>query len=323
MKKFISVILSLVVGLLLSLTCFYGCSVENNQGRLNIVCTIFPEYDWVKNITANNQTVNATLLLDSGVDLHSYQPTADDIIKVSTCDMFIYVGGESDGWVDGVLNQKKNDKMVVINLMEVLGDKVKEEELVEGMEGEGDIEDEDEVEYDEHVWLSLKNAMLIVDHITEKLIDIDKENQALYTENANKYKQQLSDLEGQYKKAIEESSTKTLVFGDRFPFRYLFDDYNLSYYAAFAGCSAESEASFQTIVFLANKVDELGLKSIIKIEGSNNKIAETIKSNTQSKNQTILTLNSLQSVTLKDANNGVTYLNVMENNLQVIKNALN
>ena len=267
------------------------------------------------------KNADVTLLLDNGVDLHSYQPTAEDILKISECDLFIYVGGESDEWVEDVLDQAKNKDMAVINLLESLGDTVKEEEVVEGMQHEHE-HDEEEVEYDEHVWLSLKNASSLVGTISEKLSQIDKDYADTYKKNAESYRQKLSELDAKYQAAVDGASVKTLLFGDRFPFRYLVDDYGLSYYAAFAGCSAESEASFETIVFLSQKVDELNLKAVMTIEGPNHKIAETIKENTGSKDQVILSMDSMQSVTSKDVKDGASYLSIMEKNLDVLKEAL-
>ncbi|RKM54072.1 zinc ABC transporter substrate-binding protein [Butyrivibrio sp. X503] len=298
--------------------------------KISIVTTIFPEYDWVKNIVGDaSDKAEITMLLDNGVDLHSYQPTADDIMKIVSCDMFIYVGGESDEWVDDALKEATNKDMVVINLLDVLGGNVKEEEVVEGMEAEeeeegeeGEEGEEEEVEYDEHVWLSLTNASIICDAIADGLSKVDADNAATYTENANAYKQKLNNLDGEYKSVTSAAANKTLLFGDRFPFRYLVDDYGLDYYAAFVGCSAETEASFETIAFLAGKVDELGLKSIMTIEGPDKKIAETIKNNTKSKDQNILTLDSMQSTTSEDVANGTTYLSVMQANLEVLKEAL-
>ncbi|MBQ9749520.1 MAG: zinc ABC transporter substrate-binding protein, partial [Clostridia bacterium] len=271
-----------------------------------------------------------TLLLDNGVDLHNYQPTAADIIKISECDMFIYVGGESDGWVDDVLANATNKDMVVINLLEVLGeDIVKEEEIVDGMEHEDDHEHEDEDHDhehthadDEHVWLSLKNAKLICSHVAEKLGDIDPENKDTYNTNLTAYLEKLNHLDGEYQSAVEAGAKNTLLFGDRFPFRYLVEDYNLNYYAAFSGCSSESEASFETIAFLSGKVDELGLGVVLTIDGVNHKIAETVISNTTAKNARILSMNSMQSVSSTDVKNGVSYLSLMEENLTVLKEAL-
>ena len=504
---------------------------SESDGELKIVTTIFPEYDWVKTILGDKaENAELTLLLDNGVDLHSYQPTAEDIVKIKECDMFVYVGGESDEWVEDVLEASENKNMVVINLLDVLGDSVKEEEIVEGMEHEhehehskevstfedsevqdrelsdwegdwqsayplvldgsldkawehkaeeGDMtaaeykdyytkgyktdytaisihdnkisftdnkgnvtesaykyngfyiqnwstgtkaamyrfeaedkeagapiyiefndhiiepsdaehfhirmsnesydaivdpegnwptffdaslspegvcdevighgkheddEDEDDEEHedadhedadheeheheegeeekDEHVWLSLKNASVLCEEIATQLGTIDEANKDFYKSNYEAYKKELDDLDAEYQAAVEAGDKDTILFGDRFPFRYMVDDYGLKYYAAFAGCSAESEASFDTVIFLAGKVDELGLPAIMTIEGDDHKIAETVQENTKSKDQKILTLDSLQSTTSKDIENGTTYLSVMKSNLDVLKEAL-
>ena len=504
---------------------------SESDGELKIVTTIFPEYDWVKTILGDKaENAELTLLLDNGVDLHSYQPTAEDIVKIKECDMFVYVGGESDEWVEDVLEASENKDMVVINLLDVLGDSVKEEEIVEGMEHEhehehskevstfedsevqdrelsdwegdwqsayplvldgsldkawehkaeeGDMtaaeykdyytkgyktdytaisihdnkisftdnkgnvtesaykyngfyiqnwstetkaamyrfeaedkeagapiyiefndhiiepsdaehfhirmsnesydaivdpegnwptffdaslspegvcdevighgkheddEDEDDEEHedadhedadheeheheegeeekDEHVWLSLKNASVLCEEIATQLGTIDEANKDFYKSNYEAYKKELDDLDAEYQAAVEAGDKDTILFGDRFPFRYMVDDYGLKYYAAFAGCSAESEASFDTVIFLAGKVDELGLPAIMTIEGDDHKIAETVQENTKSKDQKILTLDSLQSTTSKDIENGTTYLSVMKSNLDVLKEAL-
>lgn len=304
---------------------------EAASDGIKIVTTIFPEYDWVNVILGENAAnAEVTMLLDNGVDLHSYQPTAEDIMKIATCDLFIYVGGESDEWVEDALAEATNKEMQVINLLEVLGENVKEEEVVEGMEAEEEHEEadseeeheEEEVEYDEHVWLSLKNAEILCAAIEESLAAIDPANSDAYKANLDSYVAELDALDQQYQEAVGAANVSTLLFGDRFPFRYLVDDYGLSYYAAFVGCSAETEASFETITFLAQKVDELSLGTVLTIESSDQKIAQTIVENTQSKDQQILTLDSMQSTTSKDVEAGTTYLSVMENNLSVLKAAL-
>jgi len=369
----------------------YGCtgsSKNGNNDKIQVVTTIFPAYDWVMSVLGDNaQNAEVTMLLDNGVDLHSYQPTAEDIINIADCDLFIYVGGESDGWVDDALKENENKDRVVINLLEVLGDSVKEEEIVEGMEHdhdhaheheegeehehedgeehdhedgeehehedgeehehedgeehdhedgeehdhedgeEHDHEDGEEHEhegheYDEHVWLSLRNASVLVNEISASLQYIDPENAETYKKNAEEYTAKLKTLDSEYEEAVSQASCKTVLFGDRFPFRYMTDDYGLEYYAAFAGCSAESEASFETVVFLAKKVDELDLHTVLTIEGKDKSIAETIVDNTQNKDQQILTLDSMQSVTSSDVANGATYLSIMESNLEVLKEAL-
>jgi len=322
-----------------------ACSKAPVQSsNLKIVTTIFPQYDWVMNILGDNPAkADVTLLQDTGADLHSFQPTAADIIKVSECDLFIYVGGESDEWVDDVLKEATNKNMVVIDLMDELGDSVKEEEVVEGMQEEDEHEhdhDEDhehedhdheghehhheegEIEYDEHVWLSLKNAKVLVKSISGALQKIDPANASVYKTNEDVYVAKLDGLDKQYQEAVDSASVDTLLFGDRFPFRYLVDDYGLSYYAAFVGCSAESEASFETITFLSRKTDELSLHAVLTIEGKDHKIAETIVDNTVSKDQKILTMDSMQSVTAADVAAGASYFSIMESNLGVLKEAL-
>ncbi len=304
--------------------------------KKSIVCTTYPEYDWIRNILGEKaSSFKLTLLQNKGTDLHSYQPSFKDIAAVSTSDMFVYVGGESDEWVKDAISNSKNKNQIVVNMMEALGDKVREEEVVEGMQGEDDHDhdadhhhhhdddhDDEEVEYDEHVWLSINNAIELTGILCEKIQKLDSSNAAIYKKNAEAYIKQLSDLNAEYEKAVASSSNKVILFGDRYPFRYFSDDYGLKYYAAFVGCSAESEASFETIVFLARKVDELDLSAVLTIEKSNKKIAETIVANTKSKNQTILEMDSLQSVTEKEIKNGRNYLSAMKNNLEVLKKAL-
>ena len=296
--------------------------------KLSIVTTIFPEYDWVREILGDQaDSADLTMLLDNGVDLHSYQPTSEDIMKISDCDLFIYVGGESDAWVEDALKEAVNKDMKVINLLDVLGNSVKEEEVVEGMEAEEEeseeeSEEEEEPEYDEHVWLSLKNAKVFCKAIADDLSEIDKDHAETYQKNEENYAAKLDELDQNYQKTVDEASQKTLLFGDRFPFRYMVDDYGLDYYAAFVGCSAETEASFETITFLAGKLDELGLKNVMTIEKSDQKITKAIIENTKDKNQKILTLDSMQSATSDDVKAGTTYLSVMEDNLEVLKEAL-
>ena len=332
---------ALLLALLMIVGVLAGCGKQNDTNKtdkLSIVTTIFPEYDWVKEILGDKaDNAEITMLLDNGVDLHSYQPTADDIVKISDCDLFIYVGGESDEWVDDALKNATNKNMKVINLLEVLGDSVKTEETVEGMQEEehdhdhedGDEHDdaeehdhEEEAEYDEHVWLSLKNAETLVGAISNALQELDPDNKDTYSANSDAYVKKLSALDADYQAAVDAATYKTVLFGDRFPFRYMVDDYGLSYYAAFVGCSAETEASFETISFLAGKVDELKLPCVLTIEGAQHKIAETIVQNTTAKNQKVLTMDSMQSTTSKDVKNGTTYLSIMEKNLSVLKEAL-
>lgn len=321
MKK----ILALLLALWIPAAVLSGCVPQDDSAasnKLNIVTTIFPAYDWVREILGDEtDRAEITTLLDSGVDLHSYQPTVDDIVKISDCDLFLYVGGESDGWVDDALKNAPNKERKVIRLLDVLGDSAKAEETVEGMQEE-EHDHEEEAEYDEHIWLSLKNAQKLVAAISEALQESDPARKDTYAANAAAYVEKLSALDGEYRAAVDSGKYKTLLFGDRFPFRYLADDYGLDYYAAFPGCSAETEASFETVSFLAGKMDALGLPCVLTIEGTQHKIAETIVQNTAQKNQQILTMDSMQAVTANDAASGVSYLSIMEKNLSVLKKAL-
>ena len=343
----------LILAVFSALTTSVFAAKAKQSDKLKVVTTIFPEYDWTREIIGDNaKNVELTLLLGNGVDLHSYQPSIQDIAKISTADIFIYVGGESDGWVADALKNATNKNMKVINLLETLGDKVKAEEVKEGMQAEEEEEhehhhdgdhdedededdhdheaeghhhhhhDEDEVEYDEHVWLSLRNAKILCAEIAAALCEKDPANATAYKENLAAYTASLDALDAKYAAAVKASSKKTILFGDRFPFRYLVDDYGLDYFAAFVGCSAETEASFETVIFLAKKVDELGLNTVLKIESGDGKIARTIIQNTKKKNARVLTLDSIQSTTAKQAKAGTTYLKIMEVNLSVLTEAL-
>lgn len=299
-------------------------SSSESDNKLKIVATIFPEYDWTREILGDRlEDVDLTLLLDNGTDLHSFQPAVKDIMKVSSCDLLIYVGGESDQWIEDALKSAANPDMKVINLMEVLKDRLKEEETVEGMqESYHGHSEEEETEYDEHVWTSLRNAEVASEAIADTLKELDPDNRDVYEQNLESYQAELKELDQKYQNTVDQSPHKTLLFADRFPFRYFIDDYGLSYYAAFSGCSAESEASFKTITFLAGKVDELGLKEVFTIEKSDDRIAETVIENTRDKDQKVAVLNSMQSITSEEIADGTTYLSIMEDNLKVLKTAL-
>lgn len=305
--------------LILFSLCACGGTKTEESGKIKVVCTVFPIYDWTREIAGDKAEI--IWLTENGTDMHSFQPSAADMVKIAECDILIYIGGESDKWVDETVKQYQNEKRALINLTSLLGDSLKEEEHTEGMQEEHE-QGEEETEYDEHIWLSLKNAVLFADTIADSLAEKDPENAEFYKENARNYTEKLNALDGEYQKAVSAAPLKTLLVADRFPFRYLTEDYGLSYYAAFPGCSAETEASFETVAFLSAKVDELGLKFIIKTETAATKIAETVIANTKEKNQQILVLDSMQSVGSKDASNGTTYLSIMEKNLETLKKAL-
>ena len=349
----------LAFALFVTLSSLVACNSSEKmpeQSKLSIVTTIYPEYAWTKEILGSHaDSVNLTLLMKNGVDLHSYKPTAQDIAKIASADMVVYVGGESDEWIKDALEASPKKGRSEINLMEALGDRVKAEEVIEGMQGETkeDAEEnhehgehaeehehhehhdehaeehhhhhdhEEEVENDEHVWLSLKNAEILVQKIAAELAKKDSAHATLYTENAKDYIAKIQSLDAEYRTTIDSAARKTVLFGDRFPFRYLVDDYGLKYYAAFVGCSAESEASFETIAFLAGKMDSLSLPAIFTIEKGNQKIARAIlDASKNSKEAQVLTLNSMQSVTEQQIAEGFSYLSIMESNLEVLKQAL-
>ncbi len=322
----------------------------SEKSKIKVLATTFPIYDWLREIVGDSKNIEVDILLKSGVDLHSYQPTIQDITKIAKSDIFVYNGGESDAWVNNVLKQNINKQQTVVNLMSSLGSKIKLEEIVEGMEAhnhdyrkhghehEHDKHEHDKHEhdhkhhnnenidlhfgYDEHIWLSLKNAQIIVKSISVLLGDHDKENTNTYSANAQSYIKKLQALDDEYKKAIEASQIKTILVADRFPFRYLVDDYGIDYFAAFVGCSADTEASFETVVFLAKKVDELNFNNIFIIDGSNDALATTILATSDKKQSNILILNSLQSIKAGDIANNISYFSIMQNNLETLKQAL-
>lgn len=351
MKKTLFLVLAMIFSTVVFASCGATASPSQSSQPLQIVTTIFPEYDWVRAILGDQANhVQLTMLLDDGVDLHSFQPTADDMVTISNCDLFVYTGGASDSWVEDALANAANPDLVALNLMEVLGNGVKAEEVVEGMqetthhhddEAEHEHHDEHALEEnhehhescdheescthshdDEHIWLSLQHAAVLCDAIAHTLASVDPDHEAAYLENADAYIRQLTDLDSQYQSVVADAARTTLLFADRFPFRYLVDDYELSYYAAFSGCSAETEASFETVAFLAGKVDELALPCVLTIEGAGHQVAETVVANTSTKDQDILVLNSMQSVTAADVAAGASYLSIMEQNLETLKTAL-
>lgn len=324
-------------------------SVEKDGDAVSVVTNTFPAYDWVKNITEGTD-VEVTNLTDNGVSLHNYEPSAQDIEKIAKSNLFLYVGGESDEWAPDAAKQAPNAK--VLNMLEILGDAVKEEEVKEGMEHDHDHEhvdddhdhedgdddhdhehedadhdhdhdhehEHEEIEYDEHVWLSVKNAKTISKAIADALCEIDAKNADTFKKNYEAYAAKLDALQNDFDEMRKAAKQDTILVADRFPFRYLVSDLDLDYFAAFVGCSAESEASFETISFLAQKVDELNLKHIIKLAGSDGKIADTVKNASKAKDQDIIEMTSMENAS---SNDGKTYIDYMQMNLDALKKALN
>ena len=313
MKRSIKIISALIVTLVASLGMIAFLTHKNTEDKkFSIVTTNFPAYDFARAVAGDQ--VQIKMLLKPGVDMHGYEPSPEDIIDIENCSLFIYTGGESDEWVEGILENTRN-----INTLRMM-DAVKpvKEEIVEGMESEE--EDKEEVEYDEHVWTSLRNAQLIIDAIQNRLSELYPDECASFVQNSVNYKAKLADLDQKFQSIVNNSSRRTLVFGDRFPLRYFVDDYNLEYFAAFPGCSEQNEASSKTISYLVNKIKTEEIPVVLKIELTGDDIAQTIANETGAK---VLVFSAAHNISAEDFENGRTYADIMEANLVVLEEALN
>jgi len=321
MSKKIVNSLKIIIVVTILFSVLSGCAPKELplKNGIVVVCTIFPQYDWACEIIGDRTAdIELILLSGGGTDFHNFQPSVDDIIKISTCDLFIYTGGESEKWVGKVLKDAINKDMIVINLSEKLNGAGHADEH----DFEHDHDHDDLCDLDEHVWLSLKNAKNFCRVIADALLIIDPGSADEYLMNVESYVEKITALDSEYAAAVNSSPVKTFLFGDRFPFRFLADDYGINYYAAFNGCSAETETSFQTIVYLAKKMDELKLKNIMVTENADVSVAETIIKNSSDINRRILVMDSMQSVTSDDIKNGAKYYSIMKSNLNVLREAL-
>lgn len=291
----------------------------NFDNQLNIVATVFPSFDFTRQIVKDR--ANVSMLLKPGQDAHSFDPTPSDIKNVQSADLFIYTGGENDDWIENILNSMGDKKPKTLKLLDIVNP-LEDVEIDDDHDDDDDDELNEHTEIDEHVWSSPKNAILIVDKIYQLLTEneTNADNINFYDQNYKNYRNELVNLDQNYENVINSSQRKPLVFGDRFPFRYLANDYNLNYFSAFSGCSDDTEASPKTISFLIDKVLENNLTTVFFIEFSNGKIADTIASATNAKKQLI---NSVHNVTKKQFENGATYLSLMSENLELLKEALN
>lgn len=308
-----------------------GCgSYAEDNGKPTIVCTIFPEYDWILNILGDEaEQYNIKLILDGTADIHSYQPTAADIAAIASCDLLIYVGGESDSWVGDALKGSINENVRAVRLLDCLGNRALEEEFVEGMQQgvfesghQHDVNTSEDVEYDEHVWLSLKNAEIFVRECTLAIEQLSPDKSSVFESNAENYIKELQNLDSKFSELVQQSSINKLMFADRFAFRYMTSDYGLEYYAAFSGCSADAEAGFETVVYLADKLNEEKLPAVIILENSDTRLAEIIIENAEESDVLILSIDSMQSVSETQRENGYSYLTAMEKNLKILQMAL-
>ena len=330
------------IGIVLSLflTLLSGCTgpTTAEQDENVILCTTFAAYDWVREILGDTDTFTCRMLVDNGVDLHSYQPSAQDIMKIADCRMLVYVGGESDTWVSDALAESGNEDIVAISLLDLVGDRALNEVELEGVEGhhhhDHDNEDHDHDEhgheaeitdhddhYDEHVWLSLKNAIVCTETLADAITKLDSCNSKKYAANAKAYTGKLEALDADYQTMRDTATQTTILIGDRFPFLYLAEDYDIHYFAAYSGCSADVEASVHTVTYLTEKLQEYKLPAIYVVDNGTDSLARTIAESADMTPE-ILHLSSMQSVTKEDIQKGCTYLSYMEENLQMLKEGL-
>lgn len=307
---------------------FSGCvkqeKVCTGEDKLQIVTTIFPPFDFARQISGGKAQIS--MLLKPGMESHSYEPSPADIIAIENCDLFIYNGGESDVWVDELLKTINSDTIQILKMMDCVDGL--EETAVEGMQGVHSHTHEEEhhhgegetAEYDEHVWTAPLNACAITRKIAEKMIALDPNNASTYQNNAENYISLLSELDQEIQTIVSEGKRKMILFGDRFPFRYFADAYNLDYRAAFPGCSAESEPSAKTVAYLIDKARQEKIPNIFYIEFSNLKIARTLQEETGA---IPLLFHSCHNLSKDEMDKGVTYLELMRKNAENLKEALN
>ncbi|MBR1796316.1 zinc ABC transporter substrate-binding protein [Candidatus Saccharibacteria bacterium] len=331
-KKFIALIIFFI--LILAATVFMVIKINerrNNQARASIISTSFVGYDFARAVNGDNNGIK--MLLKPGAESHDYEPSPQDIIDIEKADLFIYVGGESEAWVEKILHDNNIDKSKTLRLMDLV--ELKEEETVEGMEetshehehkeeteheeGEHSGEHEEETEYDEHIWTSPKNAIKLVEAIQVKMIQRKPTESDKYTENTARYTAKISELDAKFREIVASSPKKELIFGDRFPFRYFVDEYELKYYAAFPGCAEQAEASSNTVAFLIDKIKQDDIQVVLKIELTAGNLAKTIAEETGAK---VMELNSAHNVSAEDFERGVTYVDIMTENTEVLAEAL-
>lgn len=303
-----------------------ACGERDGNEDITVVTTVFPEYDWTRNIIGDTEGIRLILLTENGTDLHSYQPTVSDIAAISECDVLICAGGASDAWIEDALALSPDSKRVVIRLISLLSEEEKLTEQALHHNAQHDDhnhhEHDHEHEYDEHVWLSLRHAAEFCRAIAEALGQKIPQNKDVYEENCRKYAEELMALDAAYRDAVSFSAEPTLLFADRFPFSYLMNDYRIECYAAFPGCSSETEASFKTVTYLAALVDDINLSSVIVLENTELRLAETVIASTKEKDARIVRMDSMQSISQNDIKQGVTYLEIMKNNLEALSLAL-
>jgi zinc transport system substrate-binding protein len=302
----------------ITIFCFAACNQKKNKvardsgDAIGVTATIFAPYDFTRAIAGDR--VNLTMLLPPGAESHSFEPTPRDIITIQNSAVFIYIGGESDAWVERILESIDTSNIKIVKLMDTV--EIVEEEIVEGMEAE---DGEEEVAYDEHIWTSPKNAKGIVLAISDALCEADAKNADFYRENTAEYITKLDELDGAFQAVVDNATRKTIVFGDRFPFRYFADAYGLSYFAAFPGCSTETEPSAATVAFLIDTIKAEKIPVVFYLELSNERMADVISESTGAKK---LLFHAAHNISKKDFESGVTYLDIMNANVKSLREAL-
>ena len=305
-----------LVLLLLMLAGLCGCGEAEQSaedGRLQIVTTVFPAYDFARQIAGERAAV--TLLLPPGAEAHSFEPTAKDMARIRSAALFFCNGGESEAWAEELLDDGEQIRCLrMLDCVEAL-----EEEVKEGMQETHEEEEEDGPEYDEHVWTSPRNAILICEALCGELCEIDPEGESGYRARLDAYTAQLEALDSAFRETVAQGTHRTLVFADRFPVRYFVEEYGLSYFAAFPGCAEDTEPSARTVAFLIDRVREERLPAVLYIEFSNRKMADMICEDTGCKE---LLFHSCHNVSADELRQGVSYLSLMQGNVSALKEAL-
>lgn len=319
MRKFLKYTsLLLVLLLVLPTLLFTSCDKIGENGKISIVCTAFVQYDFVMNILGKqSENFEVTYLLESGTDMHSYSNTisVEDKVKILSCDLFICIGGSSEKWIDELLSGESSKEIRTLKLIDCVG------ELVCLNEDDHDYSHAHEC--DEHIWLSPKRAMMMCEAIYREICALDSENTEIYTENNEKYKEKLKKLDGDFENMVLSAKNDHIVFADRFPFVYLTNDYNISYSAAFSGCSSETSATFETVARLVKDIKDKNIKNLIVLEKGKTSIADTLISESGRNDITVLGVLSMQNVSKKDIEDGMTYVSAMQKNLEILGKAMN
>ena len=287
---------------------FCSCGeVERSTGKISVVTTIFPYYDFARSVSKG--TCDVDMLLKPGSDVHSFEPTPSDILKIRNADLFIYNGGESDEWVDSILESLGDtDKPVVMKMTDYV------KPLTE-MDADHHAEDEE----DEHIWTSLDNAKTLVSKISDEVSKLDQKNKSVYNKNGLDYIEKISKVQSEIENTVNSSESKKIVVGDRFPLLYFATEFSLDWECAFPGCSTETEPSLDRLSKLTDTIEKDKIKTILKLEMSENKVADTLADETNTK---VRTFYSAESVSKEDFANNVTYVDLMERNNNALKEAL-